>query len=246
MTSLPNTSSTRSAAVRSACEQLATANHILFNEGVVDGFGHVSMRHPEHADRFLISRNRAPALVTPDDIQILDLQGGRVDASEAPLYLERFIHAAMYESDESVQAVVHNHSAAVLPFAVSKNVRLRPVCHMTGFFGVQVPMFEIRDHAGPASDMLIRDMALGRALAATSPGAAVVLMRGHGVTVSGGSLQEAVFRSVYTERGARIQLDAERLGNCEYLTEQEAANADLANRGQIQRAWDFWVGQVTR
>jgi ribulose-5-phosphate 4-epimerase/fuculose-1-phosphate aldolase len=227
-----------------AVREVALANRILYSQGVLDAFGHVSMRHPQRPDRFLISRNRAPALVRPEEIQVLDLLGDRAGEGDAPLYLERFIHAACYEADPRVQAVVHSHSSAVVPFAATRGSRLRAVCHMSGFLGSGVPLFEIRDHVGNDSNLLITDMALGRALETCRAGAAVVLMRGHGYTVAGESLREAVFRSVYTEKSARIQQEAERMGECEYLTDGEASSAEAANKGQIVRAWDFWCWQL--
>ncbi len=231
--------------LESVCHELAVANRILYSQQVLDAFGHVSVRHPQRPDRFLISRNRAPALVVPGDIQVLDLQGEPADGDTGvPLYLERYLHAAIFAADPQVQAVVHSHSSAVVPFAVAKGARLRPVCHMSGFLGLETPRFEIRDHAGSGSDLLVRNMALGQALATCRGDAAVVLMRGHGYTVTGPSLRHAVFRSVYTEKGARIQLEAERMGECEYLTAEEAASTDAANQGQVQRAWDFWLWQL--
>jgi ribulose-5-phosphate 4-epimerase/fuculose-1-phosphate aldolase len=227
-----------------AVREVALANRILYSQGVLDAFGHVSMRHPQLPDRFLISRNRAPALVRPEEIQVLDLQGLRVGGADAPLYLERFIHAASYESDAQVHAVVHSHSPAVVPFAVSRRARLRAVCHMSGFLGSGVPLFEIREHAGHDSNLLVTDMALGRALETCRAGSAVVLMRGHGYTVTGASLREAVFRAVYTEKSAQIQQEAERMGECAYLTDAEAVSAEAANQGQIERAWDFWCWQL--
>jgi HCOMODA/2-hydroxy-3-carboxy-muconic semialdehyde decarboxylase len=130
----------------------------------------------------------------------------------------------------------------VLPFTVSRS-RLRPVCHMGGFLGREAPLFEIRDHAGSGSDMLIRDLALGRHLAASLGGAAVVLMRGHGITVCGADLPQAVFRSVYAQKNAEIQLAAMALGEVTFLTPEEARAADEANSGQVARAWDCWEAE---
>lgn len=224
--------------------ELATANRILYAQGVLDAFGHVSVRHPDDPGRFLISRNRAPALVAPDDIQVLDLDGDPVDGAQVPLYLERFIHAAMYAADPEVMAVVHSHSPSVVPFTVSKQARLRPVCHMTGFLAGHVPVFEIREHAGEASDLLIRSAALGDALARTRGDAAVVLMRGHGLTVVGDGIRDAVLRAVYTEKGARVQMEAERMGACEFLSPGEMASCEESIASQTQRAWDFWCWQL--
>jgi len=234
------------ARLRLACEHLAIANRILYAQGVFDAFGHVSMRHPEWSDCFLISRNRAPALVEPNDVYALDFHGDLVEQVQVPLYLERFIHAAIYACDPDVQSVVHSHSPTVVPFTVSRATTLRPLCHMTGFLAGRLPNFEIRAHRGEASDMLIRDAQLGKQLAACRAGAPVTLMRGHGVTITGNSLQEAVFRSIYTEKGARMQLQAHSLGAYECLTDAEASHAEQANRGQMTRAWDLWRWELRR
>ncbi len=226
-------------------QDLALANHILFQQGVLDAFGHVSVRDPARPDRFLLSRNLAPALVQPEDILAFDLDGV-AQPPGVPVYLERFIHAAIYRSRPDVHSVVHSHSPSIVPFTVSQRHRLRAVCHMGGFLGGRVPLFEIRAHAGDASDLLTRDPALGQALADTlGQDAAAVLMRGHGITVVGDSLQQAVFRAVYAEKNAGIQAQAVALGGePTYLTEAEARHADAANQGQVQRAWDFWSLQA--
>jgi HCOMODA/2-hydroxy-3-carboxy-muconic semialdehyde decarboxylase len=229
--------------------ELVLANHILFRQGVVDGFGHVSARHDRDPGRFLLSRSMAPALVTPDDIMTFDLdsapldQVGAADPRGRAPYLERFIHGEIYRARPEVTAVVHSHSPAVIPFGVSP-VTLRPVSHMGGFLGEGAPVFEIRDTAGPASDMLIRDQALGAALARTLGGAAVALMRGHGSVAVGVSIRHAVFRAVYTEMNARIAAEALRLGPVTYLTPEEAANVAAVNDRQIGRAWDLWALEV--
>ncbi len=221
---------------------LVNANHILFHQKVVDAFGHVSVRHDKRPDRFLLARNMAPARVTADDIVEFDLDGTPVNANGRAVYLERFIHSAIYRARPDVGAVVHNHSPAVIPFGLVKSVPLRAVCHMSGFLGEATPVFEIRDHAGPASDMLIRNGELGAALA-RSFGAndVAVLMRGHGSTVIGEDVRTAVFRAVYVEANARLQAEALRLGPITYMTPEESVNSAVANKGQITRAWDLWV-----
>src|SRR5262245_46465444 len=178
-------------------QQLVDANHVLHHQGIVDAFGHVSVRHDRDAGRFLMARNMAPARVQPNDILEYDVGSGEPLAADPPrLYLERYIHSEIYRARSDVMAVVHNHSPAVLPFCIARGARLRPVCHMAGFLGGaghdELPMFEIRDHAGAASDLLIRSRELGAALARTLGASRVVLMRGHGCTVVAGSLPVAV------------------------------------------------------
>src|SRR5271170_5505840 len=176
-------------------EEIALANRILFNQGVVDGFGHVSLRHPERPDCFLLARSVAPALVTADDIICFGPDGEPLDASGRAVYLERFIHSEIFRARPEVMSVVHSHSPSVVPFGVVRDVTLRPICHMSGFLAPAAPVFEIRATAGPGSDMLIRDRRLGEALARSLGAHAAVLMRGHGSTVVGTSLRQAVFRA---------------------------------------------------
>jgi ribulose-5-phosphate 4-epimerase/fuculose-1-phosphate aldolase len=232
------------AAVKSAIDELVEANHILFDQKIVDGFGHVSARCPERADRFLLARSMAPALVQADDIMTFDLDGAPATADARPSYLERFIHSEIYRARRDVGAVVHSHSPAVIPFGVARRVRLRPICHMCGFLGRGAPVFEIRDAAGDGSDLLVRDPALGAALARSLDDAAAVLMRGHGATVVGETLRQAVFRAVYTELDARLQAEALRLGPVAYMSAAEARAAAKTNDSQIDRAWSLWRAQA--
>jgi HCOMODA/2-hydroxy-3-carboxy-muconic semialdehyde decarboxylase len=231
---------------------LVDANHILYHQGIVDAFGHVSARHDREPTRFLLARNMAPARVTADDIVEYAVDSGEPLASDAPRgYLERCIHSEIYRLRPDVMAVVHNHSPAVLPFCVARGARLKPVCHMAGFLGgADAPdgpvLFEIRDHAGDTSDLLIRDRALGAALARTLGSARVVLMRGHGCTVVGPSLQVAVFRAVYTEVNAKLLLQSLPLGEAVALTPQEADATRTTNEGQVLRPWQLWREQARR
>lgn len=231
------------AAAAALIQDLADANHILFHQGVVDAFGHVSVRHPSDPHRFLLARNMAPALVTPADILQFDLDGNAIDAGGARVYLERFIHGEIFRARPDVMAVVHSHSPSLVPFTVVTSVPFRPICHMCGFIGSGAARFEIRDTAGPATDLLIRDRKLGQALAQSLGAANVVLMRGHGSTVVAPSLKLVVYRAVYTEVNAKLTADALRLGPVEYLTDAEA-HAALATEAEIERPWEFWKAQA--
>jgi HCOMODA/2-hydroxy-3-carboxy-muconic semialdehyde decarboxylase len=219
---------------------LVAANHILFDQGVVDAFGHVSVRHDQQPDRFLLARNMAPGQVQAEDILQYELDGAPVDANGRRVYLERFIHGAIFRARPDVMAVVHSHSAGVLPFTVSRRARLQPICHMSGFLGAGAPLFEIRDTAGDASDLLVRDDRLGTALAERLGGANFVLMRGHGSTTVAGSLKLAVYRAVYAEINARMQLQAMQLGDPEFLTPGECQAAMDSTEGQVERPWNLW------
>jgi len=228
-------------AVSAAIRELVDANHILFDQGVVDGFGHVSVRHPASPDRFLLARSMAPALVTEKDVLVFDLDGAPVEKGGPATYLERFIHGEIYRKRPDVVAVVHSHSPSVVPFSAVPGTKLRPIFHMCGFLGAGTPVFEIRDFAGPASDLLISDSRLGAALAQSLDQGPAVLMRGHGSTVVGSTLRQAVFRAVYTEVGARLQTEAMKLGPVTYLTEGEATATTNTNNTQIDRAWNLWL-----
>jgi HCOMODA/2-hydroxy-3-carboxy-muconic semialdehyde decarboxylase len=224
--------------------ELAVANHILFKQRVVDGFGHVSARDPDHPDRFFLSRSMAPALVGEDDILTLGLDGEVID-DPRKCYLERYIHSEIYRARPEVMAVVHSHSPAVIPFGIVPSARIRPVCHMAGFLGADgTPVFEIRDYAGTSSNLLVDSAKLGEAMTSVLGAHNAVLMRGHGSTVVGGSLQEAVFRGVYLEVNARLQAEALRLGEPIYLTAGEAATVDGMNRTTLERAWNLWVREA--
>lgn len=222
-------------------QDLVDANHILYHLRVVDGFGHVSMRHPRDPGLFIISRSMAPALVAQSDLMCIRLDGRPVSDNAPAPYLERFIHGEIYRVREDVVAVVHSHSAAIIPFGVVPGASLRPVSHMGGFIGEGAPVFEIRNTAGPGSDMLVRNNELGAALAKSLGKHNLVLMRGHGSTaVASLNVRQAVYRAVYAEMNARLQTDALRLGTPVYLTAAEAAGAALANDNQQDRAWNLW------
>jgi ribulose-5-phosphate 4-epimerase/fuculose-1-phosphate aldolase len=223
-------------------EKVALANRILYDQGVVDGFGHVSARHDTSADHFLLARNMAPGLVTPGDILTFDLDGTPLDAEGRRVYLERFIHGEIYRARPDVQAVVHSHSPSVIPFAATRTP-LRPLYHMSGFLGAGTALFEIRD-VGGNTDLLIRDQALGRSLAAALGSHSAVLMRGHGSTVVGTSLEQVVYRAIYAETNARLQSQAVALGEVTYLNEEEAALAAATNDTQLARVWELWTRRV--
>lgn len=223
---------------------LVLANHIIADQGVVDGFGHISVRSIKNPGHYFISRSRAPALVSVEDIMEYDLDDNPIDARGRISYLERFIHSEIYKARPDIQSVIHSHSPAVIPFGVS-DVPLRPISHMGGFLIRQVPVFEIREAGGNETDMLIRNKALGAALARKLGNGTVVLMRGHGNTVVGQSIKTAVFHAIYTEQNARLQADALRLGGkIAYLNEVEATKIGAQNDKQVDRPWEIWKNQA--
>ena len=223
-----------------AIDDLVAANRILADQGVLDGYGHVSVRDPEHPDRFLLSRSLAPELVTAADVLEHDLSGEVVgERRGATPFLERFIHAAIYQARPDVNAVVHCHSPSLIPFGTTA-APLRPLYHMSAFLGWGAPVFDIRAADGD-TDMLVRTLDLGHALAKTlGPKPVVALIRGHGAVIVAGDLPHAVFRSVYTELNARLQAQAMALGKVRYLDPEEARKAEATMGGTVQRPWELW------
>lgn len=218
---------------------LVAANRILAGLGVLDGFGHVSVRHPAHAQRYLLSRSLAPELVTAADIVTYDLASAALEGDTRPGYLERFIHGEIYARRADVQAVVHSHAPAVVPFAAS-SVAMRPIYHMSGFLARGTPVFEMRKRFGD-TDLLIRTAPQGAALAESLGEAGIVLMRGHGFCAVGTTLPLAVFRAVYTQTNAELQQRAVALGGeVTYLSQAEAALAEASNASVVARPWGLW------
>ncbi|WP_426112496.1 class II aldolase/adducin family protein [Massilia sp. PWRC2] len=226
-------------------DELVNANRILFAQGVVDGFGHISARSPVDPSHFFMARSIAPADVKPVDIMEFDRDGKVVGTDARQPYAERFIHSEIYKARPLVMSVVHAHSASVIPFSIT-SVPLKPVYHMSGFLGKGAPVFDIRDgnatHAD--SDLLVKNERLGAQLADKLGPAAVVLMRGHGFTAVGASVPVAVFRSVYTEQNARIEIEALKLGTPTFLTEGEAKMTEETMERLSVRSWDMWKKQA--
>jgi HCOMODA/2-hydroxy-3-carboxy-muconic semialdehyde decarboxylase len=221
-------------------DDLVTANHILFLEGVVDGYGHISARHDKDPQRFVLSRSIAPATVTAADILEYNVADGQpIDPQGRKSYLERFIHSEIYRTRPDVMSVVHSHSVAVIPFGITK-AKLMPVCHMSGFLGFSTPVYEIRDESGPDTNMLVQNNKQGAALAKVLDKSNFALMRGHGSVAVGGSIKQAVYRAIYAEVNARIQSEAMRLGEITFLTPGEAVGSSKANDDTTERPWALW------
>jgi ribulose-5-phosphate 4-epimerase/fuculose-1-phosphate aldolase len=252
--------------------KLIDANHILHYHSVLDAYGHISVRFLNNGspDCFLMSRSMAPATVTStDDLHVYRVADGEPLDPEVKHFAERYIHSEIYKRFPHVQAVVHSHSDAVVPYTIS-GVPLRAVFHMGGFLGSRetgVPVYDIAKHVIQPSlnepqDMLVRSTQLGAALAQMfDQGDSVVLMRGHGMTVVGESIEEVVLRSVYTQKNAAIQttalvsqaaflgtggnLNAVGAGQgLRYLSEKEAEDATGMTKWSKERPWGLWVAEV--
>jgi ribulose-5-phosphate 4-epimerase/fuculose-1-phosphate aldolase len=224
---------------RQLAEDLVAASRILAQHEVLDAYGHVSARSDKRPDRFVISRSLAPALVTAADLMELDVDSEPLPGDKRKGFLERYIHGEIYRARPEVMAVVHSHSASVIPFGATRT-KLRPIYHMGSFLWSGTPVFEIRNEK-PDNDLLIRDRPLGHALAKTLGKCNCVLMRGHGMTVIGDSVPEAVFRAIYTEMNARLQLQASQLeGPIEFLSDEEGRRSTASNRSTLERPWELW------
>ena len=229
-------------------DDLVVGNRILANEGILDGLGHISLRH--RPDRFLLSRDLAPALVTAADLVEYDLDGNPVDKQAPRGYQERYIHAAIYKARPDVRSVVHAHTPSVLTFAVS-TIPLRPIYHMASFLVAGVPMYEIRK-VGGHQGMLVNDMRTATALAETLGDKTVALMRGHGYVTVGPDVPEAVSRSIFLDVNARVQLQAIGLGGTvNFLTSADVGQgggqtAQPNQQTAYPRSWPFWKERALR
>jgi HCOMODA/2-hydroxy-3-carboxy-muconic semialdehyde decarboxylase len=226
-------------------EELVTANRILAREGVVDSFGHVSVRHPGNPQHYLLSRSRAPDCIEKGDIMEFMLDGTAVDARGRAAYLERFIHGALYEARPDVMSVVHNHSESVIPFGVTGR-KIKPIFHMGASIGHEVPIWDSQDRFGDTA-LLVENMEMGRDLAKLIGAGGTALMRGHGATVASSSIRRAVYISVYLEVNARLQKQAMDMGEVRFLTggEVDKVIAGTTPYG-INRAWENWCRRAGR
>jgi len=226
-------------------EDLVTANRILANQNVLDAFGHVSIRHPDNPQHFLMSRARAPNCVELDDIMEFTLEGKVVGPELGKPYSERFIHCAILEARPDIMSVVHNHSPNVVPFSVLKKQCFCAVMHMAAPVGRDVPNWDIRDKFGDATNLLVTDMEMGRDLAEALGSRTVALMRGHGFASAARSIIEVVRLSVYLPRNARVQMNAMRLGG----KPMPLSKGEIAARAagykphspETWRAWQYWA-----
>lgn len=220
---------------------LAAANQILFDQGLNDGYGHVSVRHDHDPGRYVMLRDPAPGTIDAEACFEFDLESDPIPG-RAGHCKERFIHGEIYKMRPDVQAVVHTHAVEMILFSVLAET-LRPIYQMSSFLGDGAPVFEIRS-IEPRSDLLITDQKRGRGLAATLGAGAVVLMRGHGASVVGSSLKEAVYRTIYSAQNARLQVAASHIGQATFLDDLEIQHID--NTSSYKKAWNFWKERALR
>ena len=231
------------AASKTLIDDLVAGSRILADHGVLDAYGHVSARSDKRPDHFIMSRSRAPALVSAADLIEWNADSEAASGDKRKGFIERYIHGEIYRARPEVVAIVHSHSPSVIPFGVTKT-KLRPVYHMGSFLWSGAPVWDMRK-VREENDLLVRDRPLGAALAGALGKCNCVLMRGHGMTVIGASVQEAVFRAIYTEMNARLQIQATQLeGPIEFLSEEEGKRSTVSNAGTIERPWEVWKRQA--
>ena len=220
-------------------DDLVAANHILYTKNIVDGLGHVSARHDKDPNLYVLAAEKAPGLVEREDLAIYDLDSSAQTLRDRRPYNERFIHGEIYKARPDVKSVIHCHTPSLVTFCVCQ-VPLRPLYHMSGFLGCGVARFEIREFAKEATDMLVSSPQLGASLAKVLADKQIVLMRGHGATMAGQSVKHAVYRAIYAALNAIMQMDAMRMGEITFLSDQEAMKGMDINDRFVERSWALW------
>jgi ribulose-5-phosphate 4-epimerase/fuculose-1-phosphate aldolase len=220
-------------------DELVAANHILYTKNIVDGLGHVSARHDKDPNLYVLAAEKAPGLVEREDLAIYDLDSNAQTLRDRRPYNERFIHGEIYKARPDVKSVIHCHTPSLVTFCVCQ-VPLRPLYHMSGFLGCGVARFEIREFAKEATDMLVSSPQLGASLAKVLADKQIVLMRGHGATMAGQSVKHAVYRAIYAALNAIMQMDAMRMGEISFLSDQEAMKGMDINDRFVERSWALW------
>ena len=235
-------------ATRAAIRDLVIANHILGNEGVVDAFGHVSIRHPKNSQRYFLARSRSPQIVEESDILEFDLDSNCIDDKGFRTYSERFIHGSVYKARPEVMAVCHSHAHELVPFTVT-NTSIRPIWVFSAAIGPDVPVWEIRDDFPTEDNMLIINDEVGASMCRTLGHAAACILRGHGAVIASTDIKRTVMISMGLMTNAKMLMQAHMLtaargGNAEirYLSEGEVKSTTdvLYNVRGLNRAWEFW------
>jgi len=234
-------------AVKTAIEDLVIANHILYDQNAVDGYGHISVRNPGNPNTFFLARSVAPSVVKVEDIMEFDMNGKALNGDTRVAYGERFIHSSVLRNRADINSVIHGHAAPVLPYGLT-GTTLKPVYHMSSFLGQGAPIFEIRNFAKPSpdTDMFVSSPELGDALSKTMGTQYFVLMRGHGYAAGADSIKKAVFRAIYAIQNASIQSEAMKMGKVQYLTVGETEKAQETIEKTIGRPWQLWSERVKK
>jgi len=234
-------------AVKIAVEELVIANHILYDQNAVDGYGHISVRNPANPNTFFLARSVAPSVVKVQDIMEFDMNGKALNGDTRVAYGERFIHSGILRNRPDINSVIHGHASPILSYGLT-GVPLRPVYHMSAFLGEGAPIFEIRNFAkpNPDTDMFVSNSDLGDALSQTMGLQYFVLMRGHGYAAGADSIKMAVFRTVYAIQNASIQAEAMKMGQVQYLTPGEATTSKETIEKTIGRPWQLWTERVKK
>lgn len=243
---MPNDMNTpdQSQLLDAAIAELVVANRILDHEGVIDNFGHVSVRHPVHRDRYLLSRSRSPGNVTRDDIMEFTLEGELLSKDHRWPYSERHIHGALYKDRPDVNAVTHHHARSIIPFTMN-NISLRPIFHMSSVIGKEVPIWESQDEFGD-TNMLVDSMEMGHSLARTLGQNSVALLRGHGCICVAPDIKAVCMISVGLRDNAELVQQTLQIGELTPLTDGEIdkTSAMLLGKMPLARAWDYWVARA--
>ena len=235
--------SNRIAASRALIDDLVAGSRILAQHEVLDAYGHISARSDRRPGHFIMSRSRAPALVSAADLMELGPDSEPATGDKLKGFIELYIHGEIYRTRPDVMAVVHSHSPSVIPFGVTRT-RLRPIYHMGAFLWSGAPVFDIRKERKD-NDLLVRDRPLGKALADTLGNCTCVLMRGHGMTVVAEGIPAVVYRAIYTEMNARLQMQAMQLeGPIEFVSDEEGRRSWAANSGTLERPWELWKARA--
>ena len=224
--------------------EVVLASRILANGGVLDGFGHVSVRDPADPGCFFLSRARAPELVELADILRFSTDSEPVVETAHRVFAERVIHGEIYRARPDVMAVCHHHAPSMLPFCIT-DVALEPVFHLGATMGHTVSVWDSQIEFGD-TNLLVSTKAQGESLARTLGENWTVLMRRHGVTTAGRSVRELVFRTIYGARNAEVQARAMQMGRIQTLnrTERELAGEFNLKPIAVDRAWEQWVRHV--
>ena len=235
----------RSDKAKAAIRDLMIANRILGAEGVVDAYGHISVRNPDNPERYFLSQSRSPELVSEDDVMEYDLDSNPIDQQGRPMYSERPIHGALYQARPDVMSVCHSHAYALVPFTVT-DTPIKPIWTMSGAIGTEVPIWDIREEFGTKTNMLVTDNKKGRSLARKLGSRTCCMMRGHGAAIATRDLRLTVLVSVSLMLNATMLMQAMSIGKVNFLTDDEVLGLTDIFTGDrtLGRAWQYWARRV--